>query len=101
MRVHAETVKKIAELARLQVADDEVETYRGHLEKVLDYVEKLNELETDQIEPTYYVQHTGDFMREDVVKPSLPMDAVMENAPAHARGFFRVPKVIGDPGGQT
>ena len=94
MKIQREDVEKIAKLAKLQFSDDEIETFRGHLEEILNYVNQLNELNTEGVEPTYYVQHTGDVMREDVVKPSLPGDKSLKNAPAEGKGFFRVPKII-------
>ncbi len=97
MHIQKEDVEKIAKLAKLQFSDDEIEKFRGHLEEILTYVNKLNELNTDGIEPTYYVQHTGDVMREDQVKPSLPCEEALKNAPAQDKGFFRVPKIIDQP----
>ncbi|MBN2031624.1 Asp-tRNA(Asn)/Glu-tRNA(Gln) amidotransferase subunit GatC [bacterium] len=94
MRIQKEDVEKIAKLAKLQFSEDEIEKFRGHLEEILTYVNKLNELNTDGVEPTYYVQHAGDVMREDRVKPSLPREEALKNAPAQDKGFFRVPKVI-------
>jgi aspartyl-tRNA(Asn)/glutamyl-tRNA(Gln) amidotransferase subunit C len=97
MRIQKEDVKKIAKLAKLQFSDDEIETFQGHLEEILDYVNKLNELNTDHVEPTYYVQHTGEVMREDQEKHSLPREEALKNAPAQDKGFFRVPKIIDEP----
>ena len=94
MRITKEDVEKIAELAKLDVSEDEIEMYRSHLDQILDYVQKLNELDTENIEPTYYVQHSGDVLREDKAKSSLPREKALENAPAQTKGFVRVPRVI-------
>ena len=94
MKIQREDVEKIAKLAKLQFSEDEIETFRGHLEEILNYVNQLNELNTENVEPTYYVQHTGDVMREDEVKPSIPREESLKNAPAQDKGFFRVPKII-------
>ncbi len=94
MYIQKEDVEKIAKLAKLQFSEDEIERFRTHLEEILAYVNKLNELDTEGVEPTYYVQHTGDAMREDQVKPSLPRQEALKNAPAQDKGFFRVPKVL-------
>lgn len=94
MRVLNEDVEKIAKLAMLRFSEVEKESIRAHLDQILTYAEKLNELDTRDVEPTFSVQHSGDMMREDRVKPSLPKDAVLRNAPDQAHGFFRVPKVI-------
>ena len=94
MRVTKADVEKLAALARLRLSDEEIEKYRGHLEQILTYVEKLNDLHTDEVEPTTFVQQTDEVMREDEVEPSLGKRDVMKNAPAPRRGFFGVPKVI-------
>ena len=87
-------MKKIAELARLELSETEIEKYQAHLDQILDYVQKLNELDTGSIEPTYTVHQAGHHLREDEVRPSLPREKVLENAPSHSHGFVRVPKVI-------
>ncbi len=94
MRVTIEDVEKIAALAKLHLNEGEKDKYRAQLEQILTYVQKLNELDTDDVEPTYYVQYSGDVMREDKVEPSLPRDKALQNAPLTAHGFVRVPKVI-------
>ncbi|MFC1569349.1 Asp-tRNA(Asn)/Glu-tRNA(Gln) amidotransferase subunit GatC [bacterium] len=101
MSVSLEETRKIALLAKLDFTDDELNQYREHLNEVLTYVEKLNELDTDKVEPTYYVQTSKDAMREDKTTPSLSLEDVMKNAPKHRHGFFRVPKVIQSDGGNT
>lgn len=98
MSVSLEETKKIAELARLQLSEDELKKYQFHLNEILTYVEKLNELDTDEIQPTYYVQTSRETLREDRTKPSLTLEEVMQNAPAHGNDFFRVPKVIQSDG---
>jgi len=94
MRITERDVEKVASLARLHFSDEEKKKFRVQLEQILTYVEQLNELNTENVEPTYFVQHTGDAMREDQVKASLPREEALRNAPAKAHGFVRVPKVI-------
>jgi aspartyl-tRNA(Asn)/glutamyl-tRNA(Gln) amidotransferase subunit C len=94
MRVSKEDVDKIAKLARLRFSESEKEAIRAHLDRILTYAEKLNELDTRSVEPTFSIQQPGDVMREDRVKPSLPKGTVLRNAPDQAHGFFRVPKMI-------
>jgi len=94
MRVTKEDVEKMASLARLHFSEEEKARTRRHLEQILTYVEKLKELNTKDVEPTYFIQNPGEVMREDRVEPSLPRKEVLRNAPTPARGFFRVPKVI-------
>ncbi|MBN1780253.1 Asp-tRNA(Asn)/Glu-tRNA(Gln) amidotransferase subunit GatC [bacterium] len=99
MSVPLEEVKKIAGLARLSFNEDELKAYSGHLNQILDYVGKLNELNTDHVAPTSSVQDTDGPLREDMVHASLPTQEVMKDAPSHQDGFFRVPKVIQSDGG--
>ncbi|MCJ7812478.1 Asp-tRNA(Asn)/Glu-tRNA(Gln) amidotransferase subunit GatC [bacterium] len=94
MCITKEDVEKIASLAKLTFSENEIERFRGHLEEILIYVDKLNELDTENVDPTYYVQHATDVMREDHFQKSLPREDVLKNAPAQAKGFFRVPKII-------
>lgn len=94
MEVCRKEVEKIAKLAKLHLLEEEKDKFRGHLNQILDYVEKLDELDTEDVEPTSYVQHSGDVMREDRVGESLPRREALRNAPATDGGFIRVPKVI-------
>ena len=94
VRVTKKDVERIANLAKLEFSDIEKEKFRAHLDQILNYVEKLNELDTDDIEPTYYVQHSGETLREDKTTASMPREEALKNAPAQAHGFVRVPKVI-------
>lgn len=94
MQITKEDVDKVVSLAKLHFSEEEKEKFRGHLDQILTYVEKLNELNTEDVEPTYYVQHTGEVMREDRVEKSLSQEEALKNAPAKVRGFVCVPKVI-------
>jgi len=94
MHITREDVKKIAVLAKLEFSEEEMENYRGHLEQILNYVQKLNEVDTDQVEATYYVQYIKEAMREDRSMVSLDREDVLKNAPKEDQGFFCVPKVI-------
>jgi len=98
MGITLEETRKIASLARLEFSDQELELYREHLSEILNYVSKLNELDTDGIEPTWLVRNETSAMREDEVQPSMPVESVMANAPSNKNGFFCVPKVIQAPG---
>ncbi|MNC79246.1 Aspartyl/glutamyl-tRNA(Asn/Gln) amidotransferase subunit C [compost metagenome] len=66
----------------------------GQLNAILKYAEKLNELDTDEVEPTTHVLHVSNVMREDEVRPSLSLDEVMLNAPEEEEGQFKVPAVL-------
>jgi aspartyl-tRNA(Asn)/glutamyl-tRNA(Gln) amidotransferase subunit C len=94
MRVTIQDVEKIAGLAKLSVSEEEKVKFREQLDEMLNYVEKLNELDTDGVEPTFFVQHGSEGTREDAPAESLPLDEALRNAPARTLGFFRVPKII-------
>ncbi|MCS7202962.1 MAG: Asp-tRNA(Asn)/Glu-tRNA(Gln) amidotransferase subunit GatC [Thermodesulfovibrio sp.] len=94
MRISREEVKYIAMLSRLELSEDEIEIYQEQLSRILDYVEKLNELNTYNVEPTSHVIALSNIFREDIVKESLPRDEVLKNAPKATDKFFKVPKII-------
>jgi aspartyl-tRNA(Asn)/glutamyl-tRNA(Gln) amidotransferase subunit C len=94
MKVEREEVEHVALLARLKLSEEEEQLFTGQLNAILDYMEKLNELDTKAVEPTFHVVSHCNTMREDEVKESLPEEASLENAPDRAQGCFRVPKII-------
>jgi aspartyl-tRNA(Asn)/glutamyl-tRNA(Gln) amidotransferase subunit C len=94
MALTPETVKQVAELARLTLADAEVELFTRQLNDILNYVEKLNELETTDVPPMTHVLELHNAFREDEVKNSLPLEEALANAPDRQRNFFAVPKII-------
>jgi aspartyl-tRNA(Asn)/glutamyl-tRNA(Gln) amidotransferase subunit C len=87
-------VEYVARLARLKLSEEEKGLFTDQLNSILDYMEKLNELDTGAIEPTFHVVSHQNVMREDEVKESQPQEAALENAPDKAQGCFRVPKII-------
>jgi aspartyl-tRNA(Asn)/glutamyl-tRNA(Gln) amidotransferase subunit C len=90
-------VVRLAELARLALTDSERELFRRQLADILTYVEQIGAVDTTGVPPTAHVQFERTVLRDDVVRPSLPRDEALANAPDAAReaGLFRVPKVIG------
>jgi aspartyl-tRNA(Asn)/glutamyl-tRNA(Gln) amidotransferase subunit C len=94
MPVTVTDVRKVARLARLSFSPEEEARLVEELNRILDYVEKLNELDTEGIAPTSHVLPISNVFREDEVTPSLPREALLANAPSTSRGYFRVPKVI-------
>jgi aspartyl-tRNA(Asn)/glutamyl-tRNA(Gln) amidotransferase subunit C len=88
-------VTYIADLARLELNDQEIESFTGQLGAILDHVADLNKVDTTGIEPTCFVVPDHDPLRDDVVKPSLPTDELLKNGPKVEGQFFAVPKVIG------
>lgn len=89
-----EEVLKIAQLAHLSFEADELEGLRNDLNSILDYVEALNEVDTEGVEATSHPVATTMRLREDVAESRLTSDEVLSNAPAKAEGQFQVPKVV-------
>jgi aspartyl-tRNA(Asn)/glutamyl-tRNA(Gln) amidotransferase subunit C len=87
-------VMEIAELAKLELTEQEIEHYAEQLSKVLDYASRLEQLNTDNIPPTASVLPVQNVMRDDVTRPSLPREQAIANAPAAADGQFRVDAVL-------
>ena len=96
MPVSMEDVEKVALLARLQFGEEEKQKLLSELNKILAYFEKLNELDTEDVPPTSHVLPLENVLREDVVKPSMPSEKLLANAPDQAMGHFKVPQVIED-----
>jgi aspartyl-tRNA(Asn)/glutamyl-tRNA(Gln) amidotransferase subunit C len=94
MAVTLEDVEHVANLARLEFSDEEKKTLTNQLNKILEYMEKLNELDTSNVEPLAQVIPLSNVFREDAVKPSSPVSEVLKNAPSKTDKFFKVPKVI-------
>jgi len=94
MSLDKEAVMKVARLARLKITDDEAARYGEQLSNIIQFVEQLNEVNTDNVEPLASVVDINLRMREDVVTDGGMRDAVLANAPETLEGFFVVPKVV-------
>jgi len=94
VKITVEEVEHVARLARLALDKDAIDTITGQMGSILDYVEKLNQLDTEGIEPTAHVVSVENAFRDDVVTASLETETVLANAPDTAPGYFRVPKII-------
>lgn len=95
MSVTIQEVENIARLAKLSFSDDEKEKFVEQFNQILTYMEKLNELDTSTVEPTYNPLALSNVMRKDEAQTWLNQDEALANAPASNHGFFSVPKVIG------
>jgi aspartyl-tRNA(Asn)/glutamyl-tRNA(Gln) amidotransferase subunit C len=87
-------VKYVAHLARLALTPEEEKKLGAQLGQILGYVEKLKELDVTGVEPTAHAVPMVNITRADEVRPSLPHDEALRNAPAQANGLFIVPKVV-------
>jgi aspartyl-tRNA(Asn)/glutamyl-tRNA(Gln) amidotransferase subunit C len=94
MAVDAPTVRRIAHLARIAVADDEVEHLRGEINAILAFVEQLSEVDVEGVEPMTSVTPMAMKKRADVVTDGGNADAILANAPSRQGNYFSVPKVV-------
>jgi len=90
MEISRAEVEHIADLARLELGEGEIEQLQSDLSKILEYVALLDELDTTDVPPTAHVVGKGDLLREDEVSPSFPTEDVLSNAPHAQDGYFRV-----------
>ena len=94
MKITAESVQELCDLASLRLDPDEAERMRYDLERILDYVGVLSELDTEGVPPTSHVIEIATPLREDEVRGVLAVEDVVSNAPRERDGSFVVPKVI-------
>jgi len=92
-------VKKVAKLSRLQLTEAEIVELTHQLSAILDYVEKLNELDTTNVEPLAHCLPIKNVFRADEVKESLGTEKTLANAPQRDGSFFKVPKILDDSSG--
>jgi aspartyl-tRNA(Asn)/glutamyl-tRNA(Gln) amidotransferase subunit C len=93
-RITIDQVKHVAHLARLAITEDEAEGFRKNLESILTYAEQLNEVDTENVEPTSHVLNIKNVLREDIASEGLPREEVLKNAPDHQDGQFKVPSIL-------
>lgn len=87
-------VEHVARLARLDLDEDAKERMRSQLDSILTYIDQLRELDTEGVPPTSHAIPMVNVMREDEVRPSSPLEAMLANAPERDGDLFRIPKII-------
>ncbi len=92
--VSKEDIKYIAELCKLKLSEEELESFKDDFYKILKHVDQLKEVDTEGVEPTYYVNSKVQPLREDIVKESLPKEEVIKNAPEEKYGYFKMLRVM-------
>lgn len=95
-RISNEQVKHVANLARLEISEDEAEIFTKQLDAIITFAEQLNELDTTNVEPTYHVLDMKNIFREDVKEKGLSREDVLKNAPDHQDGQIKVPAIMGE-----
>ncbi|HET7752487.1 MAG TPA: Asp-tRNA(Asn)/Glu-tRNA(Gln) amidotransferase subunit GatC [Anaeromyxobacteraceae bacterium] len=96
MSLSLDEVRRIAVLARLELSPEEEQLFAGQLSAILDYVEQLEALDVSGVEPMTHALAAGDAapLRDDEVRPSLPIGEVLANAPEREETYFKVPRII-------
>jgi aspartyl-tRNA(Asn)/glutamyl-tRNA(Gln) amidotransferase subunit C len=98
-RITADEVRELALLARLRLSEDEVARMTTDLDAILDYVDALRALDTSAVEPMTHAVPFDCPLRADEVRPSLPVEEALANAPRREASFFQVPRIVPGPGG--
>lgn len=94
MKVTREDVENVALLSRLSIDEKDMDKNIQELSDFLEYVDRLQQVDTENVTPTAHVLPIQNVFREDVVKPSLDRDLALSNAPEQEDGYFRVPKIV-------
>ena len=95
-RIDAQLVRHIGKLSRIELSEEEVRTFRGQLEAILEYFDKLQELDTAAVEPMAHAVEIHNVLAGDAPAPGLSPEQALANAPQRDGDFFKVPKVIED-----
>lgn len=94
MAISENEVLKVARLARIGLNPDELKLFSGQLEAIIEFIDKLKEVDVSSVKPTSHVLDIHNVLRQDIPKSSLPKEAVLNNAPESLKGYFKVPKAI-------
>jgi aspartyl-tRNA(Asn)/glutamyl-tRNA(Gln) amidotransferase subunit C len=94
VKIIKDEIEHIALLARLSLSEEEKEMFGSQLSSILDYIDKLNELDTSAVQPTSHVLSLHNVMRDDLPGSSITREDALSNAPVHTDKFYRVPKII-------
>jgi len=95
-QITEQDVRHVAKLSRLKLTDEQVRFFAGQLSHVMDYVDKLSEVDIDGVEPMAHPTDMTNRFRDDSPTPGMPVDDALANAPSSDPPFFKVPKVLGD-----
>lgn len=97
-KISADDVRKVAQLARLELPEEKITTYTSQLERILDYVAHLEAVDTEGVPPTTRAVEVVNVTRSDQVEPTPVREELLNQAPQREGDFFRVPRILGDSG---
>lgn len=98
MQITDEIIDQIAELAKLKFEGEEKEAIKGDLNNIVEFMDKLSEVDTEGVEPLISMVEDENDMREDVISNHLPKEAALKNAPSKNSDYFKIPKVLDKTG---
>ncbi len=93
-KISSSDVRKVAHLARLELPEDQIETYTSQIEEILSYVDQLQEIDTQNVHPTTRAVEVVNEMREDLVEFNDSREEILNQAPHREGDYFRVPKIL-------
>jgi len=94
VKISKDIIEHVANLARLNLTEEEKSALASDMEQIISYVDKLNELDTSNVEPTNHVIPITNVFREDKAEASYPREKILANAPSSQDGCFKVPKIV-------
>lgn len=94
MKIDLDLILRLENLCKLNLTDDERKIISSDLEEILDMVSKLDEVDLSDVKPLRHMSEVANRLRDDEVKPSLPREDALKNAPSSEKGYFKVPKVL-------
>ncbi|MCK5655006.1 MAG: Asp-tRNA(Asn)/Glu-tRNA(Gln) amidotransferase subunit GatC [Candidatus Aureabacteria bacterium] len=94
MKIDKKLISYLAHLSRLEFDDSKLEEFTSQIDKIVEYIKKLDELDTEKVEPTAHILPVKNVFREDKIIPSIEREKVFKSAPETQNGYFIVPKVI-------
>lgn len=94
MEINDALIDKLSDLARLKFEGEDKKKIKGDLERMIDFVDKLNEIDTDNVEPLIYMTEENLELRKDEVQSTLSQEEALKNAPSKDSDYFKVPKVL-------
>ena len=94
MKINDDLVQHIAHLARLEFQGEDLKAIKGDMENIISFMDKLSELDTDEVEPLIFMSDEVNVLREDVVEKTVTSEQALKNAPKKDSDYFRIPKVL-------